>query len=569
MQPIDFVAESISPYSVQLSWKTYPTLQLFTLERAEGNAAYEFLTTFPDSTTNYLDESLQPKTTYRYRLTVTGQYGDVSYQTQVITDTPNIPDVQGLEANSLDATSMELSWNSVEGATGYIVERQNADNTFTRLANLDASELSFKNSGLSPGTDYMYRLRVRNEYGISVGINIQKRTFESHSWSTPVKAGRTHEIGGAYPYGEGGALVTEYNLTNNNQFLGFIQPTGEWGPSTKMDFPIHPIATNDQGEIIVAWTTHNGVFVKRYYPISGWGETEFIPSPSPTDYIVDVGRFQVSLASDGTASVVWIHFTNLYASSAKRGGAWEERQLLDSIGEDNIGIGHYLYMASSKSGETFVAWRSATGSTPTYSLRVSHRVGTTWSPAQTLVTQPQFDFVSYTILANDDGSATLLFVNDTAWSVHFDPSTGWSQPYMVVGGRTPKFKVAGNGKGTLIALWVYDSVLYASIYTPKQGWSIRYIVTNDLAFYDPIVKPIVKSNGEIVVLFDKYLSSCSSEEGLFAIRFREVSGWSQSVQMDRKNCVPQDNVQLWLDRNDNVNVLFNVFDQDGWRTSLK
>jgi prepilin-type processing-associated H-X9-DG protein len=174
------------------------------------------------------------------------------------------------------------------------------------------------------------------------------------------------------------------------------------------------------------------------------------------------------------------------------------------------------------------------------------------------------------VITHDNGAATVLFADGTGQAIHFDPLIGWGKPEMIVNGGANHFTVSGNGNGTLISLWSDDFMLYGSVYTHEHGWSIKHIISesNELV-KEYIIRPIVKTNDEIVVLYDQEMDSCSSQDGLFAVRFREASGWSQSVRIDKKDCIPEDKVQLWLDGNDDVNVVFNVFNQDGWRTTLR
>jgi chitinase len=74
---------------------------------------------------------------------------------------PQVPAAPtGLTASGTTATSVSLAWNSVSGATSYVVLRGGTQAGTT-------TSTSFTDSGLSPSTSYSYTVRARNSAGTS------------------------------------------------------------------------------------------------------------------------------------------------------------------------------------------------------------------------------------------------------------------------------------------------------------------------------------------------------------------------------------------------------------------
>lgn len=79
---------------------------------------------------------------------------------------PVAPD--GLQAGSATENSLLLSWNDNAGdEDAYRIERSTAGGSFVEVASLAADSTSYSDSGLTPGTNYSYRVRAVNGSGYS------------------------------------------------------------------------------------------------------------------------------------------------------------------------------------------------------------------------------------------------------------------------------------------------------------------------------------------------------------------------------------------------------------------
>jgi fibronectin type 3 domain-containing protein len=89
----------------------------------------------------------------------------------------------GFKAEVLSSNQVKLSWNSVRGATGYVLERQGDGKPYSEVLNKYAH--SFSDTDLNPNTLYEYRLRSKNSAGVSTLTVSTKATTQSAALPTP------------------------------------------------------------------------------------------------------------------------------------------------------------------------------------------------------------------------------------------------------------------------------------------------------------------------------------------------------------------------------------------------
>ncbi|GHF45690.1 hypothetical protein HNQ07_002296 [Deinococcus metalli] len=91
-----------------------------------------------------------------------------SPSTTTPTPQPGAPTAPGgFKVSASSATSVTLSWSAVSGATGYVLERKAGSGSFQQIAAPAADATSYVDSGLSAGTTYVYRLKVKTAAGES------------------------------------------------------------------------------------------------------------------------------------------------------------------------------------------------------------------------------------------------------------------------------------------------------------------------------------------------------------------------------------------------------------------
>jgi hypothetical protein len=79
-------------------------------------------------------------------------------------------------ATATSDTQITLSWQTAEGADGYVLERKTGDGSYSQVATPSSSLTEYADSGLSAGTAYTYRLKSVNSSGSSGGIEASATT---------------------------------------------------------------------------------------------------------------------------------------------------------------------------------------------------------------------------------------------------------------------------------------------------------------------------------------------------------------------------------------------------------
>ncbi len=149
---------------VNLSWTDNATDEWgYRVERSLDGVTWTQLGgDLPPNTTNYTDNTVAPVTTYYYRvyayIASLKSYSNVANVTtpSVVLNAPT-----GLVATAVSATRINLTWTDNESnEAGYKVERSTDGINFTEIASsLPANTTSFSDNGLSPDTEYWYRVR--------------------------------------------------------------------------------------------------------------------------------------------------------------------------------------------------------------------------------------------------------------------------------------------------------------------------------------------------------------------------------------------------------------------------
>jgi uncharacterized protein (TIGR03437 family) len=173
LPPSTLQAVAVSQTQVNLTWSAPNTnATKFHIERKSGaNGSYAEIAVVPSTATSYQDTTVQPSTTYTYRMRSEGAAGGLSAyssETSATTPAPPLPPAPILQATATSSSSVHLSWTST--ATGIILfsaERRTTTGTYSQISQPAATSTSFDDSGLTGSTTYLYRMRVETSAGYS------------------------------------------------------------------------------------------------------------------------------------------------------------------------------------------------------------------------------------------------------------------------------------------------------------------------------------------------------------------------------------------------------------------
>jgi len=162
--------------SIRLNWKNNaPSNQEFSfrIERKIDNGSYVQLATVDSGQTTYLDEdNIYSGHTYTYRVCAFNPIGNSAYTNEVSTTTEAITAPNFLEVTAKSSTELELRWSYPDNVSvRTVIERKKgADGSWSIITStpLASNVTKYVDSGLSPNTQYFYRVKAVSPYNSNV-----------------------------------------------------------------------------------------------------------------------------------------------------------------------------------------------------------------------------------------------------------------------------------------------------------------------------------------------------------------------------------------------------------------
>jgi pimeloyl-ACP methyl ester carboxylesterase len=171
--PSNIQAVPASQTQINLTWNTASTnATKFHIERKSGaTGSYAEIIAVPGTATSYQDTTVQPSTTYTFRMRSEGATGALSsYSSETSATTPALPlpPAPTLQATATSSSQVHLSWSTT--ATGILIfsmERRTTTGGYLQISQPSAASTSIDDSGLTGSTTYLYRMRVQTSAGFS------------------------------------------------------------------------------------------------------------------------------------------------------------------------------------------------------------------------------------------------------------------------------------------------------------------------------------------------------------------------------------------------------------------
>ncbi len=164
---------------------------------------------------SFKDTGLSAGTGYSYRVRATDAAGNESGYSNTATATTQSPDTtppttRALTPTVVSSSEIDLAWTGSTdsvGVTGYQIERcLSSSCTFTQIGT--GTSASFKDTGLSAGTSYSYRVRATDAAGNESGYS---------NTATATTQAATSGLVAAYGFDEGsGSTVTDQSGNGHN-----------------------------------------------------------------------------------------------------------------------------------------------------------------------------------------------------------------------------------------------------------------------------------------------------------------------------------------------------------------
>jgi hypothetical protein len=169
--PTDLVIVSLRNAAVTLFWSDQSSVEDgFQLERKVGAGSFALLVSTGQNGDHAADEGLTPGETYTYRVRAYNRGGFSAYSNEASITLPTLPAApSGLQATVTGSSSVGLTWIDNSGnETGFRIERSdNGGASYSFFKLLESNETSYTDTGLTPDTPYIYRVRAINGSGVS------------------------------------------------------------------------------------------------------------------------------------------------------------------------------------------------------------------------------------------------------------------------------------------------------------------------------------------------------------------------------------------------------------------
>jgi M6 family metalloprotease-like protein len=178
--PANLAAILIAGNEVDLTWTDTATTETgYLIERKSGAGSWTEIAAAGANSTSYQDLTMAPSMTHLYRVRSYNAIGYSNYSNEASATTPAVPaGPSNLLAIPVSLTQINLTWSdNSNNEMGFVIERApGGTGSWTVLATVGASVISYSNTGLPSNTSYSYRLHAYNVKGDSIYSNIATTT---------------------------------------------------------------------------------------------------------------------------------------------------------------------------------------------------------------------------------------------------------------------------------------------------------------------------------------------------------------------------------------------------------
>jgi fibronectin type 3 domain-containing protein len=154
--------------NIRVSWNSVSSADYYKVYRSESSdSGYEPVSSY-NYNTFYTDMGLSSNTIYYYKVSSYQSYGyGDSALSGAVFATTMVAAPSGVSATAEDSSSITVSWDEVDGASGYRVHRSTSSSssaTYTKVGS-DTTGTSYTDTELSSNTTYYYKVSAYNDNG--------------------------------------------------------------------------------------------------------------------------------------------------------------------------------------------------------------------------------------------------------------------------------------------------------------------------------------------------------------------------------------------------------------------
>ena len=187
---------SVDGREISLSWQAVTGVGTYIIQRSTNGTSWSNLTEVAGTT--YTDTNTSWNTTYYYRAISKTTDGLTSVPSnEVDVTTMNLSPPAGLQAQ-INGTKVNLSWQEVNEATSYVVERSSDGKAWSETAS-SVTLLSYTDQNTQPNTVYYYRVKSQCSTSLSDPSEVKHiKTYEDPLAAPQVISGLTAVWTGNY-----------------------------------------------------------------------------------------------------------------------------------------------------------------------------------------------------------------------------------------------------------------------------------------------------------------------------------------------------------------------------------
>ena len=295
--PTNFTATSVNESQINLSWNASSGATGYKLERSTNQTNWTEI--FSGNALTYNATGLNSGTTYYFRLSA--HNAAMAFSTFVyanaLTLESTTPAPTGLTISNPTVSSLQIAWNSVDGASSYRLER--SENGTTGWSTVyTGTGTSYNNTGLTAGTMYYYRAIAVNTGGDSPASPVaSKMTLSAAPTGVTATAINEAQIGISWNDATGASTYTvEWSLTGSGGWTALAPVSGTTATHASLaantTYYYRVKATNPSGDS--AWSA---TVSEKTAPAPPASFTATVP-PSPQ------GQSQINLAWSASAGAI-------------------------------------------------------------------------------------------------------------------------------------------------------------------------------------------------------------------------------------------------------------------------
>ncbi|MFI1743271.1 LamG-like jellyroll fold domain-containing protein [Thalassobellus sediminis] len=285
----------------------------YILERSLDGNNFSVITTLEANSKSFDDTDLIPNTKYYYRVKATNVTDSSVYSAIASLITPAIPSAPDKTTNptpamdfnfvELNSTNLVLKWNGSSNTETYTVYFGDDESNLNKLA--DVLSATYEVKGLTPGTNYFWRIDASNNKGNTTGDVWTFRTI------TEIAEGEV----GYWPFNEApfdGGQITDITSYQNHGALDVNYDNASVRVSGKANNAIS-FSTATNAAIMSSIPNQDQLYLDKHsFTISFWmnAETYLLPTGSASSYLLCKGSFVKNTDTGATGKRFNVEFKN-------------------------------------------------------------------------------------------------------------------------------------------------------------------------------------------------------------------------------------------------------------------